>query len=92
MAQPTEPFKQRALFKMRVYFTHVKPGTAGQFDMYSFDTSGRYRVADPAAYGLRHLKGEAEKMGGRIVRAIIYDNQASGKPEYTRLEKGVWTR
>ncbi|RSK45196.1 hypothetical protein [Hymenobacter rigui] len=92
MTQSAAPLKVRALFKMRVYFTHVQPGTAGQLDMYSFDTSGRYQVADPAAYGLRQLKKQAEQMGARIARAIIYDNQASGKPEYTRLEKGVWSR
>lgn len=92
MAQFTEEYKRNAPFKMRVYFTHVKPGTAGQFDMYGFYSSGHYSVADPTRYALKQLKQEAEKMGGRITRAIIYDNQASGKPEYTRLEKGVWTR
>ncbi|RSK44690.1 hypothetical protein [Hymenobacter perfusus] len=92
MAQFTEEYKRNAPFKMRVYFTHVKPGSAGQFDMYGFYTSGRYQVADPTGYALKQLKREAEEMGARIARAIIYDNQASGKPEYTRLEKGVWTR
>ncbi|MBO3270774.1 hypothetical protein [Hymenobacter defluvii] len=82
--------KYKSLTKARVYFATPAPGTPGQCDYYSFDTSGRYEVQDPRDYGLRGLMKMIDKMGAKVARAIIYDNQAPGRPEILRKERGSW--
>lgn len=87
--RPATDYSKRH-FKARIYWTWVKPGTSGQFDMYSFDTSGRYKVTDPREYGMRMLRNEIDKLGPKVARAIIYDQQAPNKPEVVRKENGIW--
>jgi hypothetical protein len=56
----------------------------------SFDTSGRYEVADPRAYGIRGLKKMClVKLGhANIKEARIYDT-ATGR-EIEKLQNGQW--
>jgi hypothetical protein len=79
-----------ALTKARVYWAAPQPGTPGQADFYSFDSSGRYQVADPRRYGLEGLRKMVDKMGAKVARCVIYDNQAPGRPEICRKERGSW--
>ncbi|MCA8830489.1 SRR1 family protein [Hymenobacter pini] len=84
--------KNTALWKARVYWSHVNPGQAGQMDFYSFDSSGRFAVADPARYGLAGLRKLVDKLGAKVARCVIYENLTAGRPEYCRKENGTWTR
>jgi hypothetical protein len=56
----------------------------------SFDTSGRYEVADPRAYGIRGLKKMVEVKFGiaNIKEARLYDT-ATGR-EIEKLQNGQW--
>lgn len=90
-ASPYASLKRTALTKARVYWAQPLPGTNGQADFYSFDSSGRYEVADKRDYGLRGLKKMIDKLGSKVARAIIYDNQAPDRPEICRKERGSWT-
>ena len=87
--RPPVDYSKR-LLKARIYWTVKKPGTLGQIDRYSFDTSGRYKVADNYRYGLAMLVKLIDKLGDKVCRAIIYDNQAPGRPEVQRKEHGQW--
>ena len=80
----------KRLLKARIYWRVAAPGTRGQIDRYSFNTSGRYQVADPYRYGLAQLVKLIDKLGDQVSRAIIYDNQAPGHPEVQRKERGQW--
>lgn len=91
-ASPCAALKLTAFTKARVYWANPKPGTNGQSDFYSFDKSSHYQVADPLDYGIRGLKRMVDKMGVKVERCIIYDNQASGRPEICRKEKGAWNQ
>ena len=55
---------------------------------YSYDTSGRYNVADPRAYGVKGLKRMVEKWGDTVAQAIIYDTVSDQKIE--SYQRGVW--
>jgi len=80
--------------------TSVKPSEAGLTKCWvvftngnkksfrSYDTSGRYSVADPRDYGIRGLKKMVERYGAAVQRAILYDT-ASGQP-IEKLENGQW--
>ena len=56
----------------------------------SYDTSGRYEVADPRAYGIRGLKKMVERQFGvaNVKEARIYDT-ATGQ-ELEHLHLGQW--
>ena len=54
----------------------------------SFDSSGRYEVADPREYGIRRFKKLVAKWGNTIAQAIIYDNQTGKKIE--SFQQGTW--
>jgi predicted glutamine amidotransferase len=58
-------------------------------DFRSFDTSGRYSVADPRSYGIRGLKKMVEKFGvANVKEARLYDT-ATGR-EIEKLQDGQW--
>ncbi len=55
----------------------------------SFDSSGRYTVADPREYGIRGLKKMVERWGdAAVVKAIIYDVQTQ-QPIF-HYQQGQW--
>lgn len=54
----------------------------------SFDSSGRYEVADPRSYGIRGLKKMVAKWGDSVDRAILYDVE-TGEP-FEALLNGQW--
>jgi hypothetical protein len=55
----------------------------------SYDSSGRYEVADPRAYGIRGLKKMVDRWGTKVVsKAILYD-VASGLP-LEQFQDGQW--
>jgi hypothetical protein len=54
----------------------------------SFDTSGRYEVADPRAYGIRGLKKMVDKFGPGVEKAMLYDT-ATGQLLEGRVN-GQW--
>lgn len=89
---PYAKLKLTALSKARVYWANSTPGTNGQADFYSFDKSSRYQVADPRSHGILGLKKMVDKMGDKVTRCIIYDNQAPDRPEICRKEKGAWNQ
>jgi len=80
--------------------TSVKPSEAGLTKCWvvftngnkksfrSYDTSGRYAVADPRDYGIRGLKKMVDRWGKAVERAILYDT-ATGQP-IEKLENGQW--
>ena len=80
--------------------TSVKPSEAGLTKCWvlfknqakksfrSYDTSGRYNVADPRAYGIRGLKRMVARWGDAVDRAMLIDT-ATGKP-FEVLQGGHW--
>ncbi|SHL87196.1 hypothetical protein [Hymenobacter psychrotolerans] len=90
-ASPYASLRLTAQLKARVYWATPQQG-ASQCDFYSFDSSGRYQVADPFAYGLRGLKKLVDKLGDKVARCVIYENLTPGRPEYCRKEKGSWNK
>jgi hypothetical protein len=54
----------------------------------SYDSSGRYEVANPREYGIRNLKKMVEKWGPTVDKAILYDT-ATGQP-IEHLQDGQW--
>jgi hypothetical protein len=69
--------------------TSIKPSEAGLTKRWvvftngnkksfrSYDTSGRYAVADPRDYGIRGLKKMVGKWGKAVERAIRYDTASN---------------
>ncbi len=80
---PVRPASQEGLTRCWVVWTN---GWKKAFR--SYDTSGRYQVDDPRAYGIRGLKKMVARWGPNVSQAIIYDN-ATGL-EITRLQNGAW--
>lgn len=80
--------------------TSVKPSEAGLTKCWvvftngnkksfrSYDTSGRYSVADPRDYGIRGLKKMVDRWGKSVEQAILYDT-TTGQP-IEKLENGQW--
>lgn len=84
--QPTAPKPSEAgLTKCWVVFHN---GNKKAFR--SFDTSGRYQVADPRAYGIRGLKKMVEKQFGvaNVKEARLYDTSTGRELEH--LQNGQW--
>lgn len=54
----------------------------------SYDSSGRYQLADPREYGIRRLKKLVDKWGSTVAQAIIYDNRTGQKLE--SFQSGTW--
>jgi hypothetical protein len=54
----------------------------------SYDTSGRYEVADPKAYGIRGLKKMVDRWGDNVQKAIIYDMGTQQPLEH--YQNGQW--
>lgn len=58
-------------------------------DFRSYDTSGRYEVTDPRAYGIRGLKKMVERFGvANVKEARLYDT-STGR-EIEKLLNGQW--
>lgn len=54
----------------------IKFKDGGKKHFHSYDTSGRYTVTDPQAYGIRYLRKRVlDKYTGKVEAAILYDNQ-----------------
>jgi hypothetical protein len=67
-------------------WVHFQNGAKKSFR--SYDTSGKYQVKDPRAYGIHNLKKMVEKFGPDVAQAILYDT-ATGS-ELERLQNGQW--
>lgn len=81
---PTIPKPSEAgLSKCWVLFTN---GAKKSFR--SYDSSGRYEVKDPKAYGIRNLKKMVDRWGNAVERAVLYDT-ATGNP-FEKLLNGQW--
>jgi hypothetical protein len=83
--QSTTPKPSEAgLTKCWVVFTNDNRKT-----FRSFDSSGRYQVADPRAYGIRGLKKMVERFGvANVKEARLYDT-STGR-EIEKLQNGQW--
>lgn len=75
----------QGLTKCRIYYQN-----GGKQDFRSFDTSGRYEVKDPQAYGIRGLKKMVDKLQsqGLVKMALLYSS-TDGK-ELERYQNGQW--
>ena len=84
LAMPeSTPSKRKGLTKCWIVWTNGWKKT-----YQSFDSSGRYEVADPREYGIRRFKKLVAKWGNTIAQAIIYDNQTGEKIE--SFQRGTW--
>jgi hypothetical protein len=74
---------EAGLTKCWVVFTN-----GGKKSFRSYDSSGRYEVADPRAYGIRGLKKMVDKWGAAVKEAVLYDTE-TGQP-LEKLHNGQW--
>jgi len=74
---------EAGLTKCQVYFAD---GAKKAFR--SYDSSGRYAVADPRDYGIRGLKKMVDRWGKAVKMAILYDTEFGHELE--RYQHGQW--